>query len=593
MAKIKKFFAMAKLCVKNPGPLGKGAMYLTQNGVSGFMDNLRRRAAYETNPNPWTNIGDMGKKGPFDGDVCFSILMPVYNVDIKWLKKAIRSVQKQSYVNWELCIADDCSTKEETRNYLKSISDPRIHVKLLEKNGGISEATNAAAQMAKGDYLVLMDNDDELSYFALYAFYRYIKESDADILYSDQDIIDQDGKHRDPLFKPDWSPDLICSQMYVGHLLGFKKSLFEKAGGFRSEYNGSQDYDLFLRMAEQTDKIVHVPLVLYFWRDLPSSTAANPHSKPYAQTAGLMAVNGHLERVYGKGRAEAYETDSLFVYDVRYHLEEKPKVSIIMPTKDAVGYLKKVVDSIQEKTEYPSYEILILDNNSEKEETFRYFEEVQKQYENVHVIKAALPFNWSMLNNFGMRHASGDVFIFMNNDMEVISPEWMERLVEKAVRPDCGVAGGLLLYEDGTIQHAGVVAGMGGWADHVFKGMQPVHHGSPYLSPMVTRNVTAVTGACMAISKKTIEEIGEFNEEFVVCGSDIEICIRAIQAGKVNVYDPNVRLFHYESKSRDPKAVPQIDFDLSFKMYKNYHNLKDPYYNPNLDYMRCVPSVIR
>ena len=592
MSKLKKLAAMAGLCIREPETLLKGVKYLKNHGPAGFMENLRGRAEYETNPDVFSYLVGLEKKGPFDGDIKFSILMPVYNVEVKWLEKAIRSVQNQNYVNWELCIADDCSTKEETKEYLKKIDDPKIHIKMLEKNGGISSATNAAAEMAEGDYLVLMDNDDELSFFALYGFYKNLKRTEADIIYSDQDIIDENGNHREPLFKPDWSPDLMRSQMYVGHLLGFRRSLFWEVGGFRSEFNGSQDYDLFLRMSEKTENIQHVAKICYSWRALPSSTAANPDSKPYAQTAGLMAVSEHLERTFGKGKAEAFETEDLFVYDVRYHLEEKPLVSIIMPTKDAVNYLREVIDSIEEKTEYPNYEVLILDNNSEKEETFRYFEEVTERYGNVRVVKAELPFNWSLLNNFGMKHAKGDVFIFMNNDMKVISPEWMTRLAEKALRPDCGVVGGLLLYEDGTIQHAGVVSGMGGWAEHVFKGMKPVHYGSPFLSPMVTRNVTAVTGACMAISRKTIEEIGAFNENFIVCGSDIEICIRALQSGKVNIYDPYVKLYHYESKSRDPKDIPEVDFTLSHEMYMAYNRLKDPYYNDNLDYMSSVPKVL-
>ena len=336
MAKIRKLIAMAGLCVREPGTLVKGVKYLKDHGASGFMENLRGRAAYEALP--------AEKKGPFDGDLKFSILMPVYNVEVKWLKKAIQSVKKQSYVNWELCIADDCSTKQETREFLKKINDPKIHIKMLEKNGGISRATNEAAAMATGDYIVLMDNDDELAFFALYSFYKKIKQTDADIVYSDQDIIDQKGNHREPLFKPDWSPDLMRSQMYVGHLLGFRKSLFEEVGGFRSKFNGSQDYDLFLRMSEKAGRIEHVPKTLYYWRDLPSSTAANPNSKPYAQTAGLMAVQEHLDRVYGKGNATASETENLFVYDVRYALKELPLVSVIMPTKDAANYLRDVID---------------------------------------------------------------------------------------------------------------------------------------------------------------------------------------------------------------------------------------------------------
>ncbi|MBS5214413.1 MAG: glycosyltransferase [Clostridiales bacterium] len=586
MQKIKKIFAMVNLCIRKPKTFFKGIKYLFKHGPKGFMENFKHRADYELYPYE----PQEAEAQKCTGEIRFSILMPVYNVEIKWLEAAISSVRHQNYENWELCIVDDCSTDPKVREYLEEIEDKRIKIQFQKENGGISEATNAAAKLAAGEYLVLMDNDDELAPRALYEFYKRIKKTDADILYSDQDIIDEEGKHRDPLHKPDWSYDLLLSQMYVGHLLGFRRSLFEKAGGFRSEYNGSQDYDLMLRLVEQTQNIEHIAKILYYWRALPSSTAANPDSKPYAQTAGLKAIQSHLNRVYGAGAATAEETDSLFVYDVRFHLKTKPLVSVIMPTKDHVDYLRTAIDTIEQKTTYPNYEILILNNNSEEEETKQYFAEVVKTYSNVRVEDALFEFNWSKLNNFGIRHAKGDLFIFMNNDMDVITPDWMERLAEKAMRKGTGVVGGLLLYEDGTIQHAGVIAGMGGWADHVFKGMKPVHYGSPFISPMVTRNVTAVTGACMAISRETIETIGNFDEHFIICGSDIEICIRAINRGYVNVYDPYVQLHHFESKSRD-SYIPEIDFKLSYKMYENYHGHSDPYYNKCLDMNSCVPRL--
>lgn len=586
MQKIKKIFAMASLCVKKPKTFFKGIKYFIKHGPKGFMENFKHRAEYELYPYE----PEEKETQKCTGDIRFSILMPVYNVEIKWLEAAISSVRHQNYENWELCIVDDCSTDPKVRLYLEEVEDKRIKIQFQKENGGISEATNAAARLASGEYLVLMDNDDELAPRALYEFYKRIKKTDADILYSDQDIIDEEGKHREPLHKPDWSYDLLLSQMYVGHLLGFRKSLFEKAGGFRSEYNGSQDYDLMLRLVEQTQNIEHIAKVLYYWRALPSSTAANPDSKPYAQTAGLKAIQSHLDRVYGEGAATAEETEALFVYDVRFHLKTKPLVSIIMPTKDHADYLRNVIDSIEEKTTYSNYEIIILNNNSEEEETKRYFAEAVQKYSNIRVVDALFEFNWSRLNNFGIRHAKGDLFIFMNNDMDVIAPDWMDRLAEKAMRKGIGVVGGLLLYEDGTIQHAGVVSGMGGWADHVFKGMKPVHYGSPFISPMVTRNVTAVTGACMAISRETIETIGNFDEHFIICGSDIEICIRAINRGYVNVYDPYVQLHHFESKSRD-SYIPEIDFKLSYKMYENYHGHSDPYYNKCLDMNSCVPRL--
>ncbi len=520
----------------------------------------------------------------------FSVLMPVYNVKIQWLERAIASVRKQTYTNWQLCIADDCSTDPEVREYLHSVQDDRIKIEYLEKNQGISGATNRAAEAADGEYLILMDNDDELTENALEVFDREILKTGAQILYSDQDIIDEHGNCREPLCKPDWSPDLILSQMYVGHLLGFSRELFENVGGFRSEFNGSQDYDLFLRMTEKTEKIAHVPQILYHWRAIPSSTAANPESKPYAQIVGRRAVQEHLDRTLGKGEAQAEETGDFFVYDVRYRMKKKPLVSVIIPTKDHADLLKNAIESIEKRTDYPYYEIVVLDNNSAEEETFSYFEELVRDYGNVRVEKAAFPFNWSKLNNFGIEKARGDVFIFLNNDVEVISREWMTRLTEKALQEHVGVVGALLLYEDNTIQHAGVVAGMGGWAEHVFKGMKPVHYGSPFVSPMVTRNVSAVTGACMAISRRTLEEIGRFDEEFIICGSDVEICLRAMEMGYRNIYDPYVRLYHLESKTRD-SYIPQIDSELSAKMYRKYLEKGDPFYNRQLDLFSYAPRM--
>ncbi|MCI5623378.1 glycosyltransferase family 2 protein [Anaerostipes sp.] len=588
MSKIKTIARVAKQCINDPEKLKKGLDYLKENGI-GELQNKIKKSMHIYSP----DVILQQKSKPEDvfyGDIKFSVVMPVYNVEIKWLQKAIESVERQNYKNWELCIADDCSTNPEVKEYLKGIKNERIKIFFREENGGISEATNSAVSLATGQYIVLMDNDDELTYDALYEFVRAVKEENADIIYSDQNIIDSQGRGRDPLYKPDWSPDLLLSQMYIGHLLGFRKSLFEEVGGFRSKFNGSQDYDLVLRMIEKTDRIVHVPAVLYGWRDIPSSTAANPQSKPYAQTAGLMAIQEHLDRTLGEGKAIAKETEDLFVYDVRYIMEDTPLVSIIIPTKDHVELLADVIASIYEKTTYNNYEILILNNNSEEEKTYQYFEKVQKEHSNLQVIEASYEFNWSKLNNHGIREAKGDVFIFMNNDMSVITEDWMDRLVEKAVQQGKGVIGGLLLYEDDTIQHAGVVVGICGYADHIYKGMKPVHYGSPFISPMVTRNVTACTGALMAVSRKTIEKIGNFDEDFIICGSDIELCIRASNRGLENIYDPHVKLYHYESKSRD-SYIPPVDFEMSEFFYRMYTEEGDPFYNKNLDYTNVIPKV--
>ena len=473
MGRTQKLAAIIKEGVRNPQKIKKGLKVLKNQGPEIFKQRLSASVNYE----PGYGRVKKEKLKNYSGEILFSIVMPVYNVEIKWLDKAIESIEKQNYKNWEICIADDCSTKQEVKEHLSAMKNSRIKIKLLEKNQGISGATNAAAALASGEYILLMDNDDELAPSALHEFYQKIKKEGSEIIYSDMDIIDAKGKTRDPLCKPDWSPDLFLSQMYLGHLIGFEKSLFEKVGGFRSEFNGSQDYDLLLRMTEMTDKIGHVSEILYHWRDLPSSTAANPESKPYAQTAGLNAIQEHLDRVYGKGAATANETENLFVYDVRYHMNEEPKVSIIIPIKDHADLLKAAIDSIYAKTTYKNFEIIILNNNSEKEETFTYLKKVEEEHDNVIVKDAAFEFNWSRLNNYGMKCATGDVYVCLNNDVEVIEPEWLTRLVEKTIRKDVGVVGGLLLYEDNTIQHAGVVIGMGGWADHVFKGMKPQHYG--------------------------------------------------------------------------------------------------------------------
>lgn len=588
MAKLRKVAQAVKTCVKEPRYIKKGINYVYQNGLSGLKGKIGSTINTDE-PVPVQMQEDSSPDKKYNSNIKFSIVMPVYNVEIKWLEKAIQSVKNQNYVNWELCIADDCSTKKEVREYLSNIHDDKIKITFLEKNGGISVASNAAAKLATGDYIVLMDNDDEITYDALYEFLRVAKEKNADVIYSDQNIIDVNGVGREPLHKPDWSPELFLSQMYLGHLVGFRRELFIEVGGFRSEFNGSQDYDLLLRITEKAERIEHVSKVLYGWRDIPSSTATNPEAKPYAQTAGLKAIQEHLDRTLGTGKAKANETEDLFVYDVRYPLETKPLVSVIIPTKDHVDLLENLLNSIYKKTTYENFELLILNNNSEEKKSFDYFEKIQKEHKNIRVIEASYPFNWSALNNHGIREAGGDVYIFMNNDMEVLTEDWMERLVEKAVLPETGIVGGLLLYEDNTIQHAGVVVGICGYADHIYKGCKPVHYGSPFISPMVTRNVMACTGALMAVSRRTIEFIGNFDDEFIICGSDVEICIRAYDRGLRNIYDPHVRLYHYESKSRD-SYIPEIDFEMSEFAYRTCKEEGDPYYNKCLDYSKVIPT---
>lgn len=591
MSKLQTISSILKIGVQQPDKLKKvvtAAKVTAKYGLVG----LRERLHYQIQSDKLEVATDTAEPGELAGGIKFSILMPTYNVDVKWVSRAIESVENQSYGNWELCIADDASTSEELRSYLKSKQSDRILVTLLDDNVGISKATNEAARMATGDYVALMDNDDALYPDALFELYLRASSCDADVIYTDSDVIDEADNRLSVLFKPDWSPDLMLSQMYVGHLLAVKRDLFQQVYGFRSEFDGSQDYDLFLRLMLLTDRIEHISKVLYSWRALPTSTAINPDSKPYAQTAGLRAIQSYLDARYGQGHAQACETDDLYVYDIRYEIAGNPKASILIPTKDHVDDLDVAIRSILQKTAYQNFEIIVLNNNSELAESSDYFVRLSALDHRIHVIDAPIPFNWSKLNNLAASEAAGEVLVFLNNDTEVISDDWLTRLVEQALREDIGVVGGLLLYPDGSIQHAGVVVGMGGWADHVYKGCQPVHYGNPFISPMVTRNVSAVTGACMAISRKHFDELEGFNEDFIVCGSDVELCLHAEELGLRNVYTPYVRLKHYESKTRDAKDIPQIDFRLSEAMYRPYRAAGDPYFNRNLDYMKCVPTVL-
>lgn len=522
----------------------------------------------------------------------FSILVPLYNTNLDYLEVLIQSILNQTYSNWEICLADGSN---ENSNQISKFcnqyvqQDKRIKYKKLEKNLGISENTNQCANMATGDYFVLCDHDDVLYTTALYYNAVAISESRADVLYSDEDHLSIDGKKINPLYKPNFSKDLLYSQMYICHLLAFKKDIFVKVGGFRKEFDGSQDYDLMLRFLEKTDKICHIPQLLYSWREIETSTAINPNAKPYAHLAGLKALNKHLEKEYS-GNAYAKESKYLFVYDTRFnYCTPDTMISIIIPMKDQHKLTENCVDSILNISTHQNFEILILNNKSVEQATFDWLDSIQKQDNRIKVVEANFEFNWSKLNNLGIKHASGSVYIFLNNDTVVISPDWIERLCENALRNDIGVVGPMLLYEDSTIQHAGVVVGLGGWADHVFKCANPIHYGTPFISPMVNRNVLAVTGACMAISKNTIKEIGLFDEAFIICGSDVEMCIRAHKLGKNNLFLAQVQLYHLESKSRT-SYIPQNDFECSAKVYAEYRDLGDPFYNINLDYNSVYPE---
>lgn len=515
-----------------------------------------------------------------------SVIMPTYNPDVTWLIEAIDSVRNQIYPYWELCIADDASTDIQAKETLirYSESDQRIKVIFRNSNGHISEASNTALENASGDWIAFLDQDDLVSPDALFHIAKNINNHiDALIIYSDEDKIDLKGQRTLPFFKPDWSPHLACQQAYLGHLVCINKTKTKNKICFDPTKNGAQDYDLWLQASLSEGKIIHIPHILYHWRMHQESTALNADSKPYADTAGLLAVTNYIKNKYPKADVTVSNGKHLFTYKLDFPVQEK-LISVIIPTKDKIELLKPCINSIFEKSINNKYEIIIIDNNSFEEETFEYFSELKSQHSNVKIVTAPIAFNWSILNNIGRNNAVGDYLVFLNNDTEVITDDWLDRLTGYCALPDVAITGAVLKYPDGTIQHNGVVVGMGGWADHIYKSSAHMHCGAgPFISPALTRNTSAVTGACMAISTEKFDEIGGFDENFIICGSDVEICLRAMKNGYFNLVCSEVELYHYESKTRDT-FIPEIDFEQSALKYEPYRTqLCDPFFNINLD----------
>lgn len=521
-----------------------------------------------------------------------SIVMPVCNTPEAFLREVYQSVCAQTYLDWELCIHDDASDVPWVRpllNQWTSGSD-RVRVSYGTQRSGIANATNAALRLASGRWVAFLDHDDLLHPHALAECAAKLQSSDAEVVYSDHDILDTQGRRCHPFFKPDWNLDLFLAQMYLGHLVVMERNLVERVGELRPEMDGAQDYDLLLRCVAKGARIGHVPKVLYHWRQHSGSTAASADAKPYAHTAGQRALQDYVDRIFPGARVDSGA--HTFCYDVRYPLPDPvPLASVIIPTRDRTDLLDVCVRTLVDITDYLRYEIIIVDNGSVEPESFAWFAKVQKEDPRIKVLRADIPFNWSALNNLAAAEAKGEVLVFLNNDTETIDADWLTRLCEVALRKDVGTCGPLLLYGDRTIQHAGVVVGMGGWADHVFKGVSPVHHQHLFASPMMRREVLAVTGACMAIESEKFQRIGGFDESFIVCGSDVEICLRAHQAGLRSIYVPEARMIHHESKSRDPRAIPAGDFERSAQAYGSYRTVGDPFYNPNLDPMSSVPAL--
>ncbi|RAS55678.1 GT2 family glycosyltransferase [Vibrio diazotrophicus] len=537
-----------------------------------------------------SNVEDFIYKSDFP---LISILLPVYNSNKEFLESCIESVIAQSYTSWELCICDDASTESIVQEILNnySLKDSRIKFVISEENGHISNATNQALKLANGSHVVLLDHDDLLHKDALlYIAKEILNDTKVDLIYTDEDHVSIEGKRKLPFFKPDWSPVLLYSQNYIGHIVCLSKTIISEINGFTVGLEGAQDYDLLLKASLHAKNIVHIPRVLYHWREHEQSTAMNAQSKPYAHEAGKKALNSHLTKKYPKQFSHIEDGDNLFTYKPRFKIDSSIMVSIIVPIRDKVELLKNLVESIKDKSTWLNYEIIIVDNGSIEESTAIYLDSFSKA-PNHKVVRDNSDFNWSKVNNIGVTQAAGDVFVFLNNDTLVLSEDWLETLVSWALLPDMAVVGPQLRYEDGTIQHAGIVVGMGGWADHVFKAESAIHSVGPFVSPMLNRNVLAVTGACQVIEKSKFEELGGYDEAFIICGSDIELCLRAFKKGYSNAYIADAILYHLESKSRS-SFVPDNDFSMSKEKYEPFRTqCLDPFYNKNLELMRSTPTV--
>ncbi|MCQ9473100.1 glycosyltransferase family 2 protein [Pseudomonas alliivorans] len=520
-----------------------------------------------------------------------SIIMPVYNPPIDMLRDAIESIQTQVYFNWELCVADDASTDDQVRLFLEQSakSDHRIKVAYRKENGHISKASNSALDIAEGEFIVLMDNDDALPEHALFWVAKTInKYPEAAIIYSDEDKIDEEGVRSSPYFKTDWNPYLFRSHNMISHLGVYRKELVDKVGRFRIGMEGSQDYDLALRCSEQVDaaQIIHIPRVLYHWRMHAGSTAMSSDEKPYAQTAGQRAIDEHLKRSGIAGHAELLDFG---MYRVHYDLpEQKPLVSLIIPTRNAYALVKQCIESIREKTLYPHYEIILVDNGSDDLQSLQYFESLAR-LEGVTVIRDDGEFNYSAINNNAVAHAKGELVGLINNDIEVISPEWLGEMVSLALQPNAGAVGARLWYPDDRLQHGGVIMGPLTLAGHAHKMLPRGHHGYFGRAALI-QGMSAVTAACLIVKKSIFEEVGGLNEkELKIAFNDVDLCLKIMAAGYQNIWTPNADLYHHESATRGiedtPEKIQRFMSEVEYVQCKWRGVINDdPFYNPNLTF---------
>jgi len=531
-----------------------------------------------------------------------SVLVPIYNTPEALLRACIESVLRQSYSKWELCLVNDASSEPHVQMLMEAYAanDRRIRIALRDENGHISRASNTALAMATGQFIALLDHDDELAKHALFAVAEAIcKRPSAQMVYSDEDKLNQEGRRCDPYFKPDFSPELLLSQNYFSHLGVYRRELLQAVGGFRPGFEGSQDYDLVLRCMAQVEDhadILHIPQVLYHWRMAEGSTAIAQSEKKYAHEAALRALEDYM-----KATANGATISSIAPGLYRHHwpiANPQPLVSLIIPTRDAYPVLKKCIESIVQRTAYSNFEIILVDNQSQCPDTLRYFDELKQISRPVNVVKYDFPFNYSAINNYAVQHANGAILGLINNDVEVLSPEWLSEMVSLASRPEIGCVGAKLYYPDGTLQHGGVILGIGGVAGHAHQYFPKDEPG--YFSRLrIIHNVSAVTGAAMVVRRDVYQEVGGLNAEHLpVAFNDVDFCLKVRKAGYRNVWTPYAELYHHESKSRGAdttqEKMARFQAECAFMMESWGKILaRDPYYNPNLslqreDYSLCM-----
>lgn len=519
-----------------------------------------------------------------------SIVIPLYKTPHHYLNELVESIKAQTYANWELCLSDGSGADSPLTAILQKYEakDDRIKVVYNKEPLQISENTNAALKIATGDYIAFADHDDLLAPNALYeCVHELNKDNTIEMIYTDEDKIDMAGKeHFMPHFKSDFNIDMLRSVNYFCHLVVVKREVYQKVGNLNHEFDGAQDYDFVLRCVEIAKNIKHIPQILYHWRAHKDSTAENPESKNYAFEAGTRAIQAHYDRLGIKATVES--TENKGIYRSKYTLQEEPLISIVIPNKDHIEDLDKCISSIEQKSSYKNYEFIVVENNSTEKETFEYYKKLEESCPRAKVVYwTGTGFNYPAINNYGVEQAKGDYILFLNNDTEIVNEDCLEELLGYCMREDVGAVGARLYYEDGTIQHAGVIVGLGGIAGHAFLGFP--HADLGYFGRIqMAQDYSAVTAACIMVKRSVFKEVEGFDEKYAVAFNDVDLCMKIRKAGYLIVYNPYAELNHYESKSRgyedSEEKVQRFNSEIAlFKSrWGEFLEEGDPYYNPNL-----------